>query len=59
LLDLVGFTHALWMMAALLGGIFVAGLILLPSELGKAKSSKTIRELFGTSRGVPSSAIPR
>ena len=59
LLDLVGFTHALWMMAALLGVIFVAGLILLPSELGKAKSSKTIRELFGTSRGVPSSAIPR
>ena len=52
LLDLVGFTHALWMMAALLGVIFVAGLILLPSELGKAKSSKTIRELFGKSRGV-------
>jgi predicted MFS family arabinose efflux permease len=52
LLDLVGFTHALWMMAALLGVIFVAGLVLLPSELGKAKSSKTIRELFGKSRGV-------
>jgi hypothetical protein len=52
LLDLVGFTHALWMMAALLGVIFVAGLVLLPSQLGKAKSSKTIRELFGKSRGV-------
>jgi hypothetical protein len=52
LLDLVGFTHALWMMAALLGVIFVAGLVLLPSQLGKAKSSRTIRELFGTSRGV-------
>src|SRR5450432_223113 len=52
LLDLIGFTHALWMMAALLGIIFVAGLVLLPSELGKAKSSKTIRELFGKSRGV-------
>jgi predicted MFS family arabinose efflux permease len=52
LLDLVGFTHALWMMAALLGVIFVAGLLLLPSQLGKAKSSKTIRELFGKSRGV-------
>jgi len=52
LLDLVGFTHALWMMAALLGAIFVAGLLLLPSQLGKAKSSKTIRELFGKSRGV-------
>ncbi len=52
LLDLAGFTHALWMMATLLGTIFVAGLLLLPSELGKAKSSKTIRELFGKSRGV-------
>jgi predicted MFS family arabinose efflux permease len=52
LLDLVGFTHALWMMASLLGVVFVAGLLLLPSQLGKAKSSKTIRELFGKSRGV-------
>ena len=52
LLDLAGFTHALWMMAGLLGAIFVAGLLLLPSQLGKAKSSKTIRELFGKSRGV-------
>jgi hypothetical protein len=40
------------MMAALLGAIFVAGLLLLPAQLGKAKSSKTIRELFGKSRGV-------
>jgi predicted MFS family arabinose efflux permease len=52
LLDVVGFTHALWMMASLLGVVFVAGLLLLPSRLGKAKSSKTIRELFGKSRGV-------
>lgn len=52
LLDLVGFTHALWMMAALLAVVFVAGLALLPSELGKAKSSKTMKELFGKSRGV-------
>ncbi len=52
LLDLAGFTYALWMMAALLAVIFVAGLLLLPSQLGKAKSSKTIRELFGKSRGV-------
>jgi MFS family permease len=52
LLDLAGFTQALWMMAALLGVIFVAGLLLLPAQLGKAKSSKTIRELFGKSRGV-------
>ena len=52
LLDVAGFSHALWLMAALLGVIFVAGLLLLPVQLGKAKSSKTIRELFGKSRGV-------
>ena len=52
LLDVVGFSHSLWLMAGLLAVIFVAGLVLLPSELGKAKSSKTIRELFGKSRGV-------
>ena len=52
LLDVVGFAHALWMMAALLGVIFVAGLVLLPPNLGKAKSSKTMKELFGKSRGV-------
>jgi predicted MFS family arabinose efflux permease len=40
------------MMAALLAVVFVAGLVLLPSELGKAKSSKTMKELFGKSRGV-------
>jgi predicted MFS family arabinose efflux permease len=52
LLDLVGFQHALWLMAALIGIILVAGFFLLPSQLGKAKSSKTVRELFGKSRGV-------
>lgn len=52
LLDFAGFSHALWLMAALLGIVFVAGLLLLPSHLGKAKSSKSIRELFGKSRGV-------
>jgi predicted MFS family arabinose efflux permease len=52
LLDLVGFQYALWMMAALLCIIFVAGLLLLPRQLGKAKSSKTMRELFGKTRGI-------
>ena len=52
LLDFVGFRHALWLMAGLLGVIFVAGLLFLPVELGKAQSSKTVRELFGKSRGV-------
>jgi predicted MFS family arabinose efflux permease len=52
LLDVVGFRPALWLMAALLAVIFIAGLLLLPRGLGKAKSSKTIRELFGKTRGV-------
>ena len=52
LLDVMGFAAALWLMAALLGVILVAGLALLPRELGKAKSSKTVKELFGKSRGV-------
>jgi hypothetical protein len=52
LLDLVGFREALWLMAGLLLVILVAGLVLLPVQLGKAKSSKSVRELFGKSRGV-------
>ena len=46
LLDLVGFQAALWLMAALLGIVSLSGLILLPRQLGKAKASKTMRELF-------------
>jgi len=52
LLDLVGFRPALWLMAGLLLVVLVAGLALLPAELGKARSSKSVRELFGKSRGV-------
>ena len=52
LLELVGFRPALWLMAGLLAVILAAGLILLPRELGKAKSSKSMKELFGKSRGV-------
>jgi predicted MFS family arabinose efflux permease len=52
LLDSVGFRPALWLMAGLLAIVFVAGVALLPRQLGKAKSSKTIRELFAKSGGV-------
>ena len=52
LLDLVGFQHALWLMAAIIGAIFMAGLVALPRHLGKAKSSKSMREFFAKSRGV-------
>ncbi len=52
LLESIGFRPALWAMAALLASILVLGLALLPGALGKAKSSKTLRELFSKSRGV-------
>ncbi|MCW5737107.1 MAG: organoarsenical effux MFS transporter ArsJ [Enhydrobacter sp.] len=52
LLELLGFQGALWLMAALIGVVFVAGLLFLPRQLGKAKSSKTVRELFAKSRGI-------
>ena len=52
LLDVIGFRPALWLMAGLIGVIFVAGLMLLPRQLGKAKSSKTMRELFAKSRSI-------
>ncbi len=52
LLDAVGFRPALWLMAGLLLAVLVAGLTLLPRELGKAKPSKSMRELFAKSAGV-------
>ena len=52
LLEWVGFKPALWLMAALIGLVFLLGLVLLPAGLGKAKSSKTVGELFAKSRGV-------
>jgi predicted MFS family arabinose efflux permease len=51
LLEAVGFPAALWLMAGLLLVVLLAGL-LLPRELGKAKPSKTMRELFAKSTGV-------
>jgi predicted MFS family arabinose efflux permease len=52
LLDAVGFKSALWLMAALIGVIFILGLIALPRQLGKAKSSKSVRELFAKSSAI-------
>ncbi len=52
LLDVVGFKSALWLMAGLIGVILVAGLLLLPRQLGKAKSSRTMHELFAKSRSI-------
>ncbi|HEV7265778.1 MAG TPA: organoarsenical effux MFS transporter ArsJ [Falsiroseomonas sp.] len=52
LLEVMGFRGALWAMAAglalVLGGVVLA----LPPLMGKAKASKTTRELFAKNRGV-------
>jgi predicted MFS family arabinose efflux permease len=52
LLDWLGFKPALWLMAGLIGVVFLLGVTTLPRQLGKAKSSRTIKELFAKSRGV-------
>jgi predicted MFS family arabinose efflux permease len=52
LLETLGFRGALWLMAALIGAILMMGLFVLPRELGKAKASKSLRELFAKSPGV-------
>jgi predicted MFS family arabinose efflux permease len=52
LLQVLGFQGALWLMAVLIAVVLVMGLASLPRELGKAKASKTMRELFAKSRAV-------
>ena len=52
LLDAVGFRPALWGMAAALGLVLLGVLALLPPPFGRAKASRTARELFAKSRGV-------
>jgi predicted MFS family arabinose efflux permease len=59
LLDTIGFKPALWLMAALIGVIFIAGLLLLPRQLGKAKPSKSMREFLSKARGVNLLALAR
>ena len=43
---------ALWLMAAVIAAILVAGLVSLPRQLGKARASKSLREFFAKARGV-------
>ena len=52
LLQFVGFRPALWLMVALLAVVLACVLLSLPRELGKAKASKSFKELFAKSRGV-------
>jgi MFS family permease len=52
LLQLVGFKPALWLMAGMLGTVLVCVLLSLPTELGKAKASKSFGELFAKTRAI-------
>jgi predicted MFS family arabinose efflux permease len=52
LLQTVGFRPALWLMVALLAVVLAGVLLSLPRELGKAKASKSFKELFAKNRGV-------
>jgi predicted MFS family arabinose efflux permease len=52
LLEILGFRGALWLLAALIAAILVVGALSLPVELGKAKPSRTVKELFAKSSGV-------
>ena len=52
LLEVLGFQAALWAMAAVLACILVAVVLSLPPLMGKAKASKSARELFAKNRGV-------
>ncbi|MBC7432718.1 MAG: organoarsenical effux MFS transporter ArsJ [Rubritepida sp.] len=52
LLEALGFRGALWAMAAMLGVILVAVVLSLPPLMGRAKASKSAKELFARNRGV-------
>jgi len=52
LLDGLGFRAALWAMAAVLGCVLVAVILSLPPLMGRAKASKSAKELFAKSQGV-------
>jgi len=52
LLQFVGFSPALWLMAAMLAVPLVGVTLSLPRTLGKAKSSKSFRELFAKTRAI-------
>lgn len=52
LLEVAGFRGALWMMAGLLVLVLAGVALSLPRTLGKAKASKSFRELFAKTRSI-------
>ncbi len=59
LLQAVGFQGALWAMAAVLACVLAGVAVSLPRELGKAKASKSFKELFSKSRAINLMACAR
>jgi MFS family permease len=52
LLEALGFQGALWAMAAMLGVVLAAVVLSLPPFMGRAKASKSAKELFAKNRAV-------
>ncbi|MEN9314649.1 MAG: hypothetical protein RIS35_1042, partial [Pseudomonadota bacterium] len=52
LLQALGFQASLWTMAALLALVFVGVVGFVPPLMGKAKASKSAKELFAKNRGI-------
>jgi MFS family permease len=52
LLQVLGFQQSLWVMALLLALVLAGVLMFVPPLMGKAKASKSARELFAKSRGI-------
>ena len=59
LLQVVGFRPALWLMAAMLAVVLAGVLLSLPRTLGKARSSRSFRELFAKTRAINLMAAAR
>ena len=59
LLETIGFRGALWLMAGILTAILMGVAVSLPRDLGKAKASKSFRELFAKSRAINLMAAAR
>ncbi len=59
LLQVVGFSPALWLMAAMLACVLVGVVASLPRTLGNAKASKSFRELFAKTRAINLMAAAR
>jgi predicted MFS family arabinose efflux permease len=59
LLETVGFRGALWLMVLMLAVVLIGVALSLPRTLGKAKASKSFRELFAKTRAINLMAAAR